>query len=175
MTPRFLVRDYQEESNLTLGGTTTGIFSGDGSALTNIPGVAASGTVPAIRTRLLFPYVSNGPGFETGISVANTGMDDTGTVGTSGTLTFYLFGGSGAPLTSDGGTLAPGQSFSSNVTAMVGPNLTGYIVAVCNFPYAHGFASVINGFGTSTATATMSPALVLPVTRSTSTPEGLGQ
>jgi len=165
----------QLAANLTLGGTTTGIFSGDGSALTNLPGVAASGTVPAIKTRLLFSYVTNGPGFETGISVANTGMDDTGTVGTSGTLTLYFFGGSGAPITVDGGTLAPGQSYVSNLTAMVGANFTGYIVAVCNFPYAHGFAYVVNGFGTSTATSTMSPALVLPVTRSTSTPEGLGQ
>ena len=78
-----------------------------GAGVTDIPAFAPSSN-PAItlnsfsvcQTVLLFPYVSNESGFDTGIAIANTGVDPLGTFGAQGgspgtcTLNFY---GVGAP------------------------------------------------------------------------------
>jgi hypothetical protein len=94
----------------------------------------------ANTTNLLFTYVTNIAGFDTGLSISNTGADPFGTVGKSGfcKLNFYGISAS-APLTT--GTIASGATYV-NSTSTVAPGFQGYILATCNFPYAHGFAMV---------------------------------
>lgn len=110
------------------------------------------------KTRLLFPYISNRGGFDTGIAIANTGEDPfPNSTGATGKVTLYYYGyntsGSTPPsMASD--PIPPGQMLM--YTAAVGsgqyhgtlvpvPGFNGYIIAVCNFPFAHGIYQVTNG------------------------------
>jgi hypothetical protein len=96
-------------------------------------------------TYLLFPFVSNKSGFETGIAIMNTGLDPLGTTGKTGTCTAYYYGSpSVAAQTSS--SVPPGQHLSFTLTSGIpGSNkpvlsFQGYMIIKCNFPYAHGFA-----------------------------------
>jgi hypothetical protein len=110
-------------------------------------------------TNLLFPYVTNQGGYDTSFSIANTTSDDlafgagaaaspqTGSctlnfwpttdtsVGTTGTATQFT-----TP-TVDAGKV---YAFSLSGTSFSGQ--TGYMIAVCRFLNAHGFAFLTNGF-----------------------------
>jgi hypothetical protein len=112
-------------------------------------------------TNLLFPFVTNQGGFDTGIAVINTSLDEVAddlpfnNHAQSGTCTFYFFGvgpaggAAPAPQTSavvnagsmvafslQGGTI-PGGTGTSNFQGF-----QGYVIARCNFQLAHGFAFV---------------------------------
>jgi hypothetical protein len=93
------------------------------------------------ETRLLFPFMTNQNGFDTGFSIANTSLDPFGTVTETGscTLTFY---GAGAPVTPPNtGTIAAGVTYAT-LTSVLAPGFQGYMIADCNFDFAHGFAFV---------------------------------
>jgi hypothetical protein len=94
------------------------------------------------ETRLLFPFVTNQSGFDTGISIANTSMDPFGTTAEEGTctLTFY---GNGVPSTNPATTttVAAGMSYVT-LASTVAPGFQGYMIADCSFDFAHGFAFV---------------------------------
>lgn len=104
------------------------------------PAVPAACADVASKTRLLFNFVTNQAGFDTGIALSNTGADPFGTVGAPGvcTLTFY---GAGAPAAFVTPTLVPGQTYA-NTASTIAPGFQGYAIAVCDFPYGHGFALV---------------------------------
>jgi len=95
---------------------------------------------PADVTNLLFSFVTNTNGFDTGIAISNTGADPFGTVGQSGTCKVTFFG-SGAPSPFTTAPLKPGGQigFAASVQA---PGFQGYAIAECSFPFAHGFAFV---------------------------------
>jgi hypothetical protein len=101
------------------------------------------------QTSLLFPFVTNQVGFDTGIVLANTSTDPFGTASsaapTPGTcaLNFY---GAGAPTPSTG-VAAPGGAQASGTTnafqlSSVAPGFQGYVIAVCNYLYGHGYAFI---------------------------------
>ena len=137
------------------------------------------------RTRLLLPFVTNTAGFDTGVAVANTGLDSSGTVGKAGTCTIYYFGTTGAgpapaPQTTNA-PLAPGQSLTFVVSAggthgLVGtPGFQGYIEILCEFPFAHGFGFLTDGpVGLARVGSTI-PAIVLPLNRQPNFIESAGQ
>jgi len=120
-------------------------FAGDSSAARNIF------TVSICRTILLYPYVTNQSGFDTGVTIANTSQDPY-TVGSNATgaqsgnckLTWYG-GTTAAPTTppgpSDTGNIAAGTVWA-NTLQTIAPNFQGYMFAVCNFQFAHGFAFI---------------------------------
>jgi hypothetical protein len=144
-----------------------------------IPYFANTGTVlngsPFVvcQTTLLFPFVTNQSGFETGIAIANTGLDNlnpTGKVtsvatGQAGACTINFYGSVGA----EGGaqptqptaanfpsatskpttTIAPGATHADTLTDVVGGPFQGYAIAVCPFLYARGFAFIEYGLATS--------------------------
>ena len=57
-------------------------------------------SVVPCQTILLFPYVTNTSGFDTGIAISNTSTDPIGTPAQSGTCTLSPFGnGAGQPFT----------------------------------------------------------------------------
>ena len=109
----------------------------------------------ACSTSLLFPFVSNQLGFDVGVVIANTSSDPTNLLklnqSGSCSLNFY---GTGAPATAAStGTVAAGQVYAALLSG-VAPGFQGYMVAKCDFQYAHGFAYINYGLGTSAGVTT---------------------
>jgi len=105
------------------------------------------------RTVLLFPFVTNQQGFDTGITVANTSNDSPvfSTGAQSGACTFNFYGGTTlAPTTPPAAFTTPKPIVAGTVFAdalsnpLIAPGFQGYIIAVCSFQYAHGFAFINN-------------------------------
>ena len=104
-------------------------------------------------TTLLFPFVTNQAGFSTAIFIANTSQDAFGTETQAGSCAIDYYGGT------PGGGAVPDTQRSTPVaggeqlifTLSVGnaaqdiaptPEFQGYLMAHCNFRYAHGMALV---------------------------------
>jgi hypothetical protein len=96
-------------------------------------------------TSLLFPFVTNQAGFDTGIAIMNTTSDPFGTKPQSGICTFYFYGQSAPPnyptpiIPSGNNTAASTYAFLASTIA---PGFQGYMISVCNFQLAHGYAFV---------------------------------
>ena len=124
-------------------------------------------SIAACRTILLFPFVTNQAGFDTGLAISNTSMDPLETVNQDGACGLYFYGntsGAAGPATQTtpeipaGGHFVMGLSggggvydYNGGFTACssgncVAPLFQGYIFAVCNFQFAHGYA-FISDFG----------------------------
>lgn len=128
------------------------------SATAPLPRFADTGTARSVvvvnpcTTNLLFPFVTNQAGFDTGIAIANTSRDPFGTVTQSGacTLNYYgeTAGGGAAPAAQTSGAIAAGTVAVFTLSAggthgiTATPGFQGYIIAQCRFQYAHGFAFV---------------------------------
>jgi hypothetical protein len=96
------------------------------------------------RTNLLFPFVTNQAGFDTGLAIANTSTDPFGTTGQAGTCTLFSYGAN-APASIPTGSVASGAVYV-NLASTAMPNFQGYVIAQCAFQFAHGFA-FISDFG----------------------------
>jgi hypothetical protein len=111
------------------------------------------------QTVLLWPYVTTGQtgnGFDTGLAISNTTTDPFGTVAQNGicTLNWYgantIYGGTTttptATLTTTTPNVASGTTWvglSSTLQAVPsGNSWTGYVIGVCNFQGAHGYAAI---------------------------------
>jgi hypothetical protein len=129
-------------------------------------------TIGLCQTTLLYPYVVGISGYDTGIAVSNTSLDPFGTVNQTGSCKLYAYGvvynasGVPGPQTSIvvpgcdsvanplagtncfGGAGSPASNFIAPGTTgvvMASAVLTGfqgYVIAVCNFQYAHGYAAL---------------------------------
>jgi hypothetical protein len=153
--------------------------------LANIPSFISLSTAlnvsneSSCSTTLLFPYLTQGAGFDVGIAIENTSSDNLGTAGKtsatnqSGTcaLNFYGTGGSitpsaaGTPFQNTGGTTAftfTTGAGAANLLSAINPGFTGYMIASCNFQFAHGYAYIFTNYGTANATVTSYLPLVLP-------------
>lgn len=127
---------------------TTTTFNG-GSSIPRFVGSQTSTTlinVALCQTTLLFPFVNSAPGFDTGISIANTSADVSpfSTKNQTGACTLNFFGtGLGTKTAfafpSAGGNIAPG-TLNAEQTSNIASGFTGYVIAVCNFQLAHGYA-----------------------------------
>jgi hypothetical protein len=127
--------------------------------------VSRTDTINAInvlpcRTNLLFPYVTNWAGFDTGLAIANTSQDPFSdpqdrTQGGRCTLNYYgtLQNGQ-APTTTREQTnadVAAGQTITmvlstgGSLGLRGNANFQGYIIAQCDFLFAHGFAFITDG------------------------------
>jgi hypothetical protein len=93
------------------------------------------------RTILLYPFVTNQAGFDTGLAIANTSTDPFGTSPQVGACSLNWFGGATSPAPSTSGSIASGTVYTTLASTTV-PNFQGYMIAVCNFQYAHGFAFI---------------------------------
>jgi hypothetical protein len=101
----------------------------------------ASSAQPASTTNLLFPFVVNANGFDTGIAISNTSADPFSTATGSGTCTLSIYSTGVTPVTFTTPTIAPGTTFTT-VLSTIAAGTQGYIFAACNFSFAHGLASV---------------------------------
>lgn len=112
-------------------------------------------TISACRTILLFPYITNQLGFDTGLVIANTSSDPLS--GNSarqqqGACTMYYYGGTtgggAAPSAQTTQVIPTGQqvvftlSGGGNYGAPGAPGFQGYMFAICDFQFAHGYAFV---------------------------------
>jgi hypothetical protein len=115
-------------------------------------------TINQCVTNLLFPFVTNQAGFDTGIAISNTSRDPfSGNAGRlqSGTCTINYYGSTpGGPAPAADTTTNPvaaGEQLlfvlssggANGIDAV--PGFQGYIIAQCRFQYAHGFAFVTDG------------------------------
>jgi hypothetical protein len=138
-----------------LGTTTVNLSYSPRSTVTtasqiNVPRFADTSTatniftvVPCLTT-LLFPFVTNSSGFDTGIAISSTSTDPFGTTPQSGTCTLNWYG-----TAFTGATPTPTINSGTSYTLLVSTTLnnvtggfTGYMIAVCRFQYAHGFAFI---------------------------------
>ncbi len=126
-------------------------------------------TVTLCQTILLFPYVTDYTGFDTGIAISNTSLDNlpSGAAPQTGacSVNFYGAGGAATTVGTSGvysstvdttltdGMIAPGQTWAfalSGIDTGYGSTATygtvGYAIATCNFQYAHGY-SFVSDFG----------------------------
>ena len=105
-------------------------------------------------TYLLFPYVTDFPGFDTGFALSNTSKDTLGDMGAvsqdSGmcSVTFYVNGDVATSVATNGvytTDVIPGGATATFLLSAIDPSMTvswGYAIATCQFQYAHGYAFV---------------------------------
>jgi hypothetical protein len=93
------------------------------------------------RTILLYPYVTNIQGFDTGLAIANTTTDPFGTGAQAGSCDLNWYQGTNNPAKGTTGTIPTGTIYTTLASTAV-PGFNGYMIAVCNFQFAHGFAFV---------------------------------
>jgi len=125
-------------------------------------------TFAACSTTLLFPFVTNQAGFESGLAISNTGADllalnkagapTSSVTGQAGTCTLTFFGNATASSNPAAFTtaapVAVGSTWTGTLTSVTGgtPNtFGGYMIAACNFLYAHGFTYITYNIGGSNA------------------------
>jgi hypothetical protein len=114
-----------------------------GSSTTSLTGSKFS----LCTTSLLWPFVTNQLGFDTGLAISNTSTDPFGTAGATpqaGTCTLNFYG-NGAPTPNNVTTQnIPSGTTASVVMSQVAAGFQGYIIAQCQFQFAHGFAFITN-------------------------------
>jgi large repetitive protein len=93
------------------------------------------------RTILLYPFITNQAGFDTGIAIANTSTDPFGTTPQTGTCSLNWYGAAAPSTPTTTPTIPSATDFALLASATV-PGFQGYMIAVCNFQFAHGFAFV---------------------------------
>ena len=119
---------------------------------TDVSSATNAFTLAPCATNLLFPYVTNQAGFDTGLVISNTSSDPFGTAGQAGTCTLNYYGsttgGGAAPAAvttqsvAAGGQLVWTLSSGGNLGATATPGFQGYVIAQCQFRFGHGFGFV---------------------------------
>lgn len=145
------------------------VFTGDGGTTPSaIPRFSDSGataadaaTIGRCSTTLLFPWVLNTSGFDTGIVISNTSKDGLSTVHSQGICTVNWYGTTAPAAATTSSVIAAGGQYLFLVSTDA-PGFQGYIIATCEFQYAHGFAYITNGYGGVNTQAQGYLALVLP-------------
>jgi hypothetical protein len=110
-------------------------------------------TIVTCSCNLLFPFITNQAGFDTGIAIANTSEDTlNGVVPQQGTVTLTYYGGTtgggAAPATQVSQVVAAGSelvftlSNGGNLGVAATPGFQGYMIARANFQYCHAFAFI---------------------------------
>ena len=109
-------------------------------------------------TTLLFPYVASVAGFDTGLAISNTSRDPFAEPNRrlqSGNCTLHFYGsdtnGVRPPSQRTTRPVEPGETLTMVLSTGGGfgllgvPNFQGYLMAQCDFQFAHGFAFLTDG------------------------------
>jgi len=101
---------------------------------------------------LLFPFVTNQLGYDTGVAISNTSLDPFGTAPQSGTVTLnYYCGQTGCtspPAQTTSSVVPGGQQLTFTLSGGGGygiaatPGFQGYIIASSQFQYCHAYAFI---------------------------------
>ena len=157
---------YTAQTSAGLPALGTAVVNGTFAPLTTVFTASATAPVPRFvdsnpanaftiircETNLLWPYVTNQAGFDTGMVISNTSRDPYGTEGQEGPCTIYYYGattgGGAAPAPQTTGTITAGTqaiwtlSSGGNYGIAATPGFQGYVIARCLFQYAHGYAFI---------------------------------
>jgi len=139
-------------------------------------------------TNLLFPWIGSAAasGYETGFAIANTGYDVGALVpassGDDGAIRLYFYPQTAgadpvAPTPITTAVLKPGDTYANTIGAL-GITKFGYMIAVCEFRFGHGFAFITQAGPSGPTLAQGYLALVLGTgagTGSRGFPESLGE
>jgi len=104
-------------------------------------------TISACQTDLLFTFLTNQAGFDTGFEIANTSTDPFGTSAQNGTCTLNWYGTGPAAGTATTTPSVASGNYYVNLVSSAAAGFQGYMIAVCNFQYGHGFAFISDGYG----------------------------
>jgi hypothetical protein len=99
-------------------------------------------TVNLCTTAMLFPYVINVSGFDTGIAIANTTTDPFGTAPQAGSCSLYFYGTAAPTIEPYVSPIVATGTVWPTLASTLAPGFSGYMIANCNFQFAHGFAFV---------------------------------
>ena len=161
------------------------------------PAAKALSIVPC-TCNLLFPFITNQSGFDTGLAIANTSMDPYGTLPQTGPITLNFYGelAGGTALTSAQATVTtpsvPGgciftmtlsggggvMNCANGPTGTVAPlaGFQGYLIAQSQFLYCHGYAFISSVGGSTEAQGYLGIELDYPgLTRTGQSGESKGQ
>ncbi|HME08702.1 MAG TPA: hypothetical protein VKG25_16720 [Bryobacteraceae bacterium] len=158
---------YVSNTTNNLPGLSTAQASVNFAPLSSVPTASSSAPIPRFcqpyplknlftinicSCNLLFPFVTNTNGFDTGVAIANTTLDPYGTALQQGIVTLYYYG------TSTGGAAAPSPQKTTSVAAgtevvftlsgggdhgvTATPGFQGYMISIANFQYCHAFAFI---------------------------------
>jgi hypothetical protein len=129
----------------------------------HVPGTLFN--INACTCDLLFPFVTSQAGFDTGIAIANTTLDPFKTSLQSGNVTLNFYGNvvgqtgvqtltqtTTSPVVGGSELIFLLSSGGSNGISSV-PNFTGYLIAVAQFQFCHGFAFIDYGLTQSNGVA----------------------
>jgi len=144
-----------------------------GSSTTALAGT----TFQQCTTSLLFPFVTNQLGFDTGIAISNTSTDPFGTQGAvaqAGTCTMNFYG-AGAPSAAVTTPNVPSGTTYAVVLSSVAAGFQGYVITQCNFQYAHAFAFITDGVGANGGLSQGYLASVIPDTNQAKRAAGVGE
>jgi len=156
--------NYSPQGATTLTAPATAVPTFSNATPTAVPGVS----IVLCQTTLLFPFVTSQVGFNTGIAIANTSQDNLVAPGfiksaatpQSGTCQLYFYGPTAPAANSSGVSVLPdpnGNLAAGNVSTFqilnIAPGYQGYMIAVCPFNYAHGYAFLTYGLTTNTGVA----------------------
>ncbi|MBE0659370.1 MAG: hypothetical protein IH602_16880 [Bryobacteraceae bacterium] len=117
------------------------------------PASAVTFTINPCQTNILFPYAANAAGFDTGFAIANTTADPYGTPDQQGVCSLYYYGLNApamdtTPIVDAGKTVSWTLSNGGGIvggtagTVLPAEGFIGYVIARCNFQYAHGYAFI---------------------------------
>ena len=125
---------------------------------------------------LLFPLVTTGSGYDTGVAISNTTSDPFGANGAtsrSGTCTLTLYGGV-SPQTFVTPSISAGTTYTNVASALTGgAAFNGYVTAQCNFGTAAGYAFVSYGIDTTQSLVYSGPTPEVISTPRISSPQSL--
>ena len=141
--------------NMSFAPTPPAFTAAAGAAASNsltIPRFADTSTAQPVlnivlcQTALLFPFITNQVGFDTGVAIVNTTSDPFGTKPQAGTCKLNWYGAPATaafttPVINSGNPDAPAGNWAF-MASTIAPGFEGYMIAVCNFQLAHGFAFV---------------------------------
>ena len=118
-------------------------------------------------TTLLFPFVTNQADYDTAIAISNTSQDAFGTTENAGACTIYFYGsmmgGGAAPDAYTSDSIGAGEQLVVQLSSTAA-GFQGYLMARCNFQFAHGLAFLTSGGSSGAPTLGQSYlALVVPV------------
>lgn len=109
-------------------------------------------SVTQCACNILFPFVTNQAGFDTGVAIANTSQDPFGTTPQAGTVTLNYYGGTtgggAAPAAQTSASVPAGSelvftlSSGGNLGIAATPGFQGYIIAQSKFQFCHAFAFI---------------------------------
>jgi len=147
-TPATVLAEFSPQSTVGTASSTAPIprFGPSGSPVSLF-------TISPCSCNLLFPFVTNIAGFDTGVALANTSLDPFGTSPQTGTVTLNYYGttsgGGAAPAAFTTTSAIPGGSEliftlsnGGNYGTPATPGFEGYIIAQANFQFCHGFAFI---------------------------------